>query len=309
MSDYVRFIEMGIASQDSVHVAGMEVENLLFGEATSFWRQEDVSDYKSWDGILGLAPSIRVNNNGPFANILQNPFHSMVSQGLLDRNVFGLKLSRGVDDPGEIMFGGINEDLYEGELKTLPLLNDTDELQRIEARWKVPATSISIGEGEASLEGYAATLESDFPLIALPGNFVMLLEKYLGMENKGDQYAPKSIDCSKRDELEDFTVTLAGHDFVLSAYEYTIEMDKKEWGGHRCVSAFLAMPGTIDSKYVILGSAFLKGFYGVFDLDGRSVSCESIPNPLAKSSRAILTLGIVAKLKGDSDLKAELRRK
>ena len=263
---------MGIASEDTVHVAGIDIANLTFGEATSFWRREHGLGEDYYDGVLGLAPSKRENNE-PFANVLQNPFLGMVSRGLLDRNLFGLKLSRGKDDRGEITFGGANKDLYEEELKTLPLLNDTEDHPRIQGRWKVGATSISIGEGEASLEGYIATLESDFPLIALPGNFVILLEKYLGMESKGGPYAPKSIDCSKRDELEDFTLSLGNHDFMLTAHEYTVEIDKEAWGGHRCISAFIGMP-EIDEKYIIIGSSFLRAFYGVFDLDERTVSCE-----------------------------------
>jgi hypothetical protein len=44
------------------------------------------------------------------------------------------------------MFGGVNNGLYEGELKTLPLLNDTDDI-RLAARWNVPATKITIRPG------------------------------------------------------------------------------------------------------------------------------------------------------------------
>jgi saccharopepsin len=125
-----------------------------------------------------------------------------------------------------------------------------------------------------SLEGYAATLESDFPFISLPAYFLILLENYLGMERKGGQYGPKSIDCSKRDELEDFTITLAGHDFAITPYEYTIELTDERLGGHRCMSAFVGTPDMIDEKYVIIGNRFLRAFYGVFDLDERTVSCE-----------------------------------
>lgn len=281
MGHYFRFSTEGIVSQDTVHIAGIELKNLTFGEAETFWRREppELGD-ENWDGILGLGPS-KHDRNGPYADRLDYPFLKMISNGLLDKNVFGLKLSRGLDDPGEITFGGINHDLYEGELKTLPLLNDSIELQRIQGRWKVPATSISIGDGSASLEGYAATLESDFPFIALPEDLVTLLENDLGMERKGGPYTPKSIDCSKRDELEEFTITLGEHDFVITPYEYTIELTMEDWGGHRCFSVFAGMPEMFDEKYVIIGSSFLKTFYGVFDLDDRTVSCEYQPNPFS----------------------------
>ena len=200
----------------------------------------------------------------------------MKKQKLLDRNVFGLKLPRGEDDPGEIMFGGSNEALYEGELIHISLVNDTDDSMRIQGRWKVPATSISIGDGFASLDGYVAILETDFPGIGLPEDFVMLLENYLGMERKGERDQFPSIDCAKRDKLEDFTITLGGHDFVVSPYEYTLEVELDNWGGEkRCISAFFGVPDFHDDpKFIVLGSAFMRGFYGVFDLDEWTISCE-----------------------------------
>jgi hypothetical protein len=136
-----------------------------------------------WDGILGIAPHGGHAEATPnFDAPLDDPFLSIISQGLLDRNMFGLKFSNGTDQPGEIMFGGVNHGLYEGELKTLPLLNDTDDFRQIPGRWKVPATKITIGPGWVSLKDYAASLDSDTPFIALPGLFVELLYNYLGME-------------------------------------------------------------------------------------------------------------------------------
>jgi hypothetical protein len=100
---------------------------MTFGEAENFWRHHSEFSDGAWDGILGLSSS-KTAHPGPYPGRLESPFLEMVSMGLLDNNLFGLKLSRGLDDPGEIMFGSINHDLYEGELKTLPFVNDSIEL-------------------------------------------------------------------------------------------------------------------------------------------------------------------------------------
>jgi saccharopepsin len=227
---------------------------------------------------LGLAPHANNGQNNPyFPADLDDPFLSMVSKELLDKNVFGLKLSRGMDDPGEIMFGGVNTELFEGELRTMPLLNNSGDRRLMRGRWNIPAISMSLGPGSASLEGYAASLESDFPFIGLPLDFRFFLYEYLGMEQKGDTVGPYpvpfSIDSSKRVELEDFTLTLGGHDFVITPYEYTIEMDAEEWSGHRCISAIVPVQD-FGEKFIMVGSSFLRAFYSVFDLDERTVSCE-----------------------------------
>ena len=82
---------------------------------------------------------------------------------------------------------------------------------------------------------------------------------------------PPFIDCRLREELPYVTLNLAGHDFVLSGYDYTIEWDL----GHAnsvCVSAF--QPSGLESNEVILGSAFLRAHYSVFDLDNQRIGCE-----------------------------------
>ena len=84
------------------------------------------------------------------------------------------------------------------------------------------------------------------------------------------------MNCSNREGAEDLIISLGGHDFVLSAYEYTIELEELQYGGHVCLSAFRALPTSrppiLPEKFIHLGSSFLRRFYGVFDLDERTVS-------------------------------------
>jgi saccharopepsin len=202
--NFFRFTAGGIKSQDTAHIAGVEVQNLSFCESTRFYKRymgldRDLGGY--YDGVVGLAPA---GNNGPTYPAcplveLNNLFLSMIAQDLLDRNIFSLKLSRGLDDSGEIMFGGINQDLFEGYLTTLPLLNSTIEPEDFHGRWFVPATSISIGRPTGSLGDFVAIFESDLPAIFLPQDWVIFLEVYLGMEAKGSRFGLMSIGCAKRD--------------------------------------------------------------------------------------------------------------
>jgi hypothetical protein len=88
-----------------------------------------------------------------------------------------------------------------------------------------------------------------------------MLENYLGMEREGPMDPHLSIECAKRDTLEDFTTTLGRHDFVISPYEYTLAVELEGWGRERrCLSAFVGRPEWADElKYIVLRSTFMRG--------------------------------------------------
>lgn len=220
---------------------------------------------EGWDGYLGLARSSNGSKSG-----IPSIYQTMISRGVLDQNIFSMKLSRGPEDPGEIMFGGINHDLYTGSLKSLPLIADSDEFKDFKGCWNVPMTSISLGGVEVVLENYITNFDSDFPFISLPSDKVMILNHYMGAEVRGLELP--SIDCARLDELEDVTIRLGEHDFVISSYEYTYRVYLPNWDGMRCVSAFFDVRFLTDESVVVLGTAFLRNFYGVFDSEAGTVS-------------------------------------
>jgi hypothetical protein len=272
--EYLRLMASNLLSEDTLQLGGVNVTHQKFGAAddmvrppfSPFWGWDD----PNWDGILGLAPS----NHSSMLGLL-NPLQNMKEQKLLDRNVFSLKLPRGEKDPGEILFGGMNEDLFVGKLKSLPVVNDPEIYPPLRGSWAVPATSVSIGNGTAYFEkDCVASIESELPVIGLPEDHVLMLLKYLGMERKGDR-EPPSIDCSKRAELENLSIKLEKHNFVITPWEYTIEMQSEAFGGKRCMTALYPLP-PFAKNYIALGTAFLKRFYTVFDLDEQTVSCKFI---------------------------------
>src|SRR6266536_3051360 len=153
----------GPLSEDSLHLGGTEIKSQFFGEARRINRNLPSFGNEGWDGILGLSPSNEASDLGT-----ASPFQNMVAQELLDWNLFSLKLPRGSSDPGEILFGGIDESMYTGKLKNLPLVPyNPDKYQCIRGRWIVPASGIGVGSGFASLNGYLATIETDYPFISL----------------------------------------------------------------------------------------------------------------------------------------------
>ncbi|RAL68536.1 hypothetical protein DID88_007263 [Monilinia fructigena] len=280
--DYARCSAFGILTSDTVNFAGLTISQ-TFGAIDSIGRFTD-PDWGNleWDGLLGLAPS---STHSP--NSILNPFLNFHSQNLLQNLLFTLLLPQNTDTPGLLTFGSINHNLYTGPLKSLALLNHASVSKNnpaslpdlITNRWQVPCTSLSISGTSSpfNLRPYIALLETSYPGIGLPSSLVFSLHNYLGMEHHSLDI-PASIPCSRRNTLPIITLHLGDHEFPLTAYEYTLEVEREDIGGHRCVSLFIEVEEEEEEgvKSIILGSGFLRNWFGVFNLGERQVAFGKI---------------------------------
>jgi len=238
----------GFVSQDTVSIGDLTLKKQDFAEATS--EPGLAFAFGRFDGILGLGyDTISVNKIVP-------PFYNMVNEGLLDEPVFAFYLGS-TDKESEVVFGGADEDHYSGKLIKLPI--------RRKAYWEVQFDSISFGKETAEFDGMGAILDTGTSLIALPTTIADLLNTQIGAK-KGfnGQY---TVECSKRDSLPNLTFTLSGHDFAIGPYDYILEVSGS------CISAFMGMdfPEPVG-PLAILGDAFLRRWYSVYDLGENTVS-------------------------------------
>jgi len=75
-----------------------------------------------------------------------------------------------------------------------------------------------------------------------------------------------TVDCDKRDNLPDLTFTLTGYNFTIGPYDYILEVQGS------CISAFMGMDFPEPAgPLAILGDAFLRRWYSVYDLGNDSV--------------------------------------
>ncbi|KAI4131347.1 MAG: hypothetical protein LQ347_003024 [Umbilicaria vellea] len=241
----------GFISQDTVQIGDIKVKKQDFAEATS--EPGLAFAFGRFDGIMGLGyDSISVNKIVP-------PFYNMLNQGLLDEPVFSFYLgntANGDGDESEAMFGGINKDHYTGKLTKIPL--------RRKAYWEVDLDAITFGDATAELDSTGVILDTGTSLIALPSTLAELLNKEIGAKKSyNGQY---TVECEKRSSLPDMSFTLTGYNFTITPFDYILEVQGS------CISSFMGMdfPEPVG-PLAILGDAFLRKWYSVYDLGTNSV--------------------------------------
>ncbi|KAL2834429.1 aspartic peptidase domain-containing protein [Aspergillus cavernicola] len=250
-----------IAFSDTFAIASIELLN------QSFWGynpmgQEDLDHDQGFDAQLSLSPTVDSVLPGP----LGSPFMSMIKQGLLDVNCFSLKPPHSkTGEPGELTFGQTSELKRLGnKLTRIPLASNA---LRSNVPWQVEARAVHTAGRSTSLTGHTALIDASSPLITLPQRALAPLYRalqpidYLG-------YTARAVDCDRRDSLPDLTIDLGGHNFTITAYEYTHE---SEFSGEiRCL---LTLDDTFgeEREWSTLGAPFLKRFYSVFDWDNKNI--------------------------------------
>lgn len=237
----------GFVSNDVMSIGDLEIKGQDFAEATS--EPGLAFAFGRFDGILGLGyDTISVNHMVP-------PFYQMVNQKLLDEPVFAFYLG---DQEGEseATFGGVDKSRFEGDIEYIPL--------RRKAYWEVDLDAIAFGDEVAELEKTGAILDTGTSLNVLPSSLADLLNKEMGAK-KGynGQY---TVECDKRQTLPDVVFTLAGSKYSLPATDYILEVSGS------CISTFQGMDFPEPTgPLVILGDAFLRRYYSVYDLGKNAV--------------------------------------
>ena len=189
------------------------------------------------------------------------PFQNLMSQNALDQPVFALRLSdmhKYNQDSGTLTLGGYDEDDFHGSLTWVPMVPNTN--------WHLPMESASLGElnlmaGVIRTEAMIDTGASD---IVCPVKVAEQINRHIGGHS-----APNglfTVDCDRLSSLPIFKITLGGHPFELEPEEYITQS-----GGH-CISNFhgndivFHEERTRNMRQWILGDAFLRKYYSVFDM-------------------------------------------
>ncbi|KAL2913373.1 aspartic proteinase precursor [Polyrhizophydium stewartii] len=246
----------GVISEDTVTIGDLEIEGQNFGESV---KEPGITfAVGRFDGILGLGfDTIAVQKVVP-------PFYQMVNKQLLDAPLFSVWLGSNSDGAGgEIVFGAINHDHFEGPVTWAPVTR--------KAYWEVELQGVKLGGKKLNVKSNKAAIDTGSSLFALPTEEADAINKALGgKKNWNGQYV---IDCSKIDSLPELSLQFGGKQFVLTGSDYVLQVGGGPiGGGDQCVSGFVGLdiPAPAGPLWIV-GDVFLRRYYTIYDLGNNRV--------------------------------------
>lgn len=244
----------GFLSLDTLRVAGLEVPNQTFAEATDM--PGPIFLAAKFDGIFGLAyRSISIQNIKP-------PFYALMEQNLLAAPVFSVYLSRRATSRqgGYLFFGGSNSRYYRGNFTYVPVTH--------RYYWQIKLEMARIGSLNLCQHGCQVIIDTGTSFLAVPYEQAILINESIG--GTPAAYGTFSIPCEQVPNLPSLSFSLGGRHFQLRGEDYVFH-DLVE-DRTICASAFIAVDLPSPSGPLwILGDVFLGKYYTEFDMGNHRI--------------------------------------
>ncbi|KAJ7875523.1 acid protease [Mycena olivaceomarginata] len=232
---------------ETVTVAKVAVAKQYFSPVTTL-----SSSFKDdpIDGILGLAfPAI--------SNLNQNPFFvNADADGVVDTNQFGFYLA---SSGSELFLGGANSDHYTGDIE----FNSVDSSGGF---WQATGASAKVGSSTA-VSGIQTIIDSGTTLMYGPAADVKkIFAKVTGSKVYDSTNGYYSYPCATPPTI---AFSWGGSDWAISADN--LNLGQTESGSKDCVASLAAQDLGLGDGVFLLGDAFMKNVYTVFDADQEAV--------------------------------------
>ncbi|XP_036440886.1 LOW QUALITY PROTEIN: gastricsin-like [Colossoma macropomum] len=238
----------GVFGYDTVTLSGITIPNQDIGLSTNEPGENFV--VAQFDGILGLAyPSLAVGSQTPLMD-------TMMQQGLLEQDLFAVYLSANEQSGSEVAFGGVDQNMYQGEIYWTPVTSET--------YWQIGIQEFLIGGQQtgwcSQYSGCQAIVDTGTSALTAPQSYLSSLMQSIGAEE--NSYGEYAVDCSTAGNLPSLTFVISGTEFNLSPSAYIQETQS----GY-CTVAITPtyLPSQNGQPLWIFGDVFLRVFYSVYD--------------------------------------------
>lgn len=253
----------GVWGTDDITVGGYNISNVSIAVA---------NETNSTVGVLGIglaglestyssAESSVSGNRYTYSNFPM----VLKDRGLIKKNVYSLYLNSSEATSGSILFGAVDSSKYDGQLYTLPILNQYKDLS---APVQFDITLQGMGMQNSSSQTTFTTtqmpalLDSGTTLAYLPEEVLEMIASAVGA-SYSSSYGYYLLSCPSSDDDTSLVFDFGGFHITANLSDLIIESS-----GSSCVLGLL--PSGDNSA--ILGDIFLVNTYVVYDLESYEIS-------------------------------------
>ncbi|KAF7375757.1 Acid protease [Mycena sanguinolenta] len=237
---------------DTVAVAGTTVKNQYFSPVTTL--SSEFEDDPAGT-ILGLAFA-------SISNLNENPFFiNAANAGDFEANQFSFYLA---SSGSELYIGGTDEDKYTGDIEFVSVDSSNGFWQATGGKAKVGSTTV--------LTGIETIIDSGTTLAYGSSSAIKkIFAKVSGSKLYDSENGLYSFPCSSVPEI---SFNYGGQDWTISADNFNL--GQTESGSSQCVAALGETDLGFGDDVLLLGDAFMKNMYVVFDLDQEAVGFANL---------------------------------
>uniref|UniRef100_A0A3Q0KM05 Subfamily A1A unassigned peptidase (A01 family) n=1 Tax=Schistosoma mansoni TaxID=6183 RepID=A0A3Q0KM05_SCHMA len=248
----------GFWSVDTIRINSLVIPNQAFGEMRNIFSLDYFTS--KYDGIIGMSSS-RISKFGKIPM-----FPNLLANGVNMDPIFSFYLNQenGAPIGGEMVLGGVNPEYFEGDFEYIPTVHNN--------MWAVGMSSLMI-KGVEFCNGCTASIDTGTSVILGEREQVNRINSLLGVSYHVIER--NVLDCSRIDMLPPIEFIFQKRKYILLPQHYVVKVYL--WFGTMCSSPFEA-DDSLPSNVWILGDAFMRRFYTVFDFGQKRIGLTYVSN-------------------------------
>ncbi|XP_062852494.1 nothepsin isoform X2 [Trichomycterus rosablanca] len=241
---------LGVLAKDVLMIGSVTLPDQMFGE--SVYEPGFSFVLSKFDGVLGLSyPTLAEEVGMPV-------FDNMMIQNKLEKPIFSFYLSKNgtTDLGGELLLGGVDEDLFVPPINWLPVT--------LKGYWQIKIDGVRVQGSAAFCHSHSchAIVDTGTSLITGPTAYILILQQLIGATPT--PFGEYLLDCNRISSLPVVSLVLNGVEYNLPAEAYIHKevMNDREV----CISGFQAADiASPVGPLWILGDVFLAQVYSIYD--------------------------------------------
>ncbi|KAK9461093.1 aspartic peptidase domain-containing protein [Lipomyces oligophaga] len=283
----------GVYVQDTLTLtSGVTLTNVTFGLA---------DNSTSSLGVFGVGYAVNEAADTKYKNVPE----LLVEQGIIQAQAYSLWLNDIDASEGSILFGGIDTAKFTGDLQTVDVLSTVSDVY---AQFIITLSGMTYNGSSNSTsllgDSIRVVLDSGTSYAVLPYAVASDLAEAIGYEEYDSDYSLFIMDCSLQDSTDSVTLSFGDSSSGTATLDFGLDqlivaLETSSAGATRCalgVQTYSSDTSTetysTDTTY-ILGDAFLRSGYFVYDLEQNQVSmADAVFNTDESNVQVINSTGV-----------------